>query len=347
MTPKNKLKPPPAEAFAGTQLSLFQEFLCNSVEERDKLSNTIELWDGVPKYHVSRLDMSKLRDRGILPLLEREFQYGGRLFTVRIQPARIKDKNGKVIEYYPSAREELVEDALRKLAADQGHGFLENREVGGVRFTLHMLRNELKKRGHTMSFQQIIENLDIMSSVIIEIQAADGSGDYRSPILVGLVRVSKARLREDPKARWIAYFNPLVIESIYAVSFRQYDYHTFMSHSTQVARWIHKRLAHNYTNANYTQPYRMLFSTIQRDSGLLEYRLLRQAVQKLDEALEELKKHGVLLGYEKDTRRGERQKILDVAYLLTPHPDFVRQVKAANKRQGDSRIRLLKESRPE
>lgn len=334
-------------AFCATQLSLFQSFLCNGPEERDKLSNTIELWDGVPKYFMSRQDMNKQREKGILPTLEREFEYRGRVYTVRIRPARLTDQQGKDKEYYPSAREELVEDALRKIAAEQNHGFLDHQE-SGVIFTLHMLRQELRRRGHALSYQEVVEGLDVLAGCRIEIHSADGTGDYQTPILADLLRVSRSRYKADPKARWMAHFSPLVTRSILSLNYRQYDYHAMMSHSTQLARWLHKRLAHNYVNASLLQPYTILFSTIQRDSGLLEYKEQRHAVRKLDEALDELKAHQILVEITKDARRGARGCILDVVYRMLPHPVFVGQIKAANKRHSDNIEKLppLAESDP-
>jgi len=337
MTSKKKTTQPPSEAaFTGKQIKLFQSFLCNSESARDKLSNTIELWDGVPKYSISRQDMNKLRDsKGFLPTIERDFHYGGCAFTVKLRPARITDEEGNDKEFYPSAREEIVEDALRKIAAEQGHGFLAGQE-SGVMFTLHLLRKELKRRGHALSYQEIIESLDVMTGCRIEIAAADGSGDYKSPILTDLMRVSRKKYLEDPQARWLVHFSPLVARSIHMLTYRQYDYHTMMSHTTQLARWLHKRLAHNYVNASITQSYTILFSTIRRDSALLEYNRLRDAVRKLDNALVELQEHHILLTFQKEERTGERSKILDVSYALTPHPQFVSQIKAANKRQNDA-----------
>lgn len=329
----HRLKQPAETAFTGTQLSLFQSFLCNGDGERQTLSNTIELWDGVPKYFVSRQDMNKLRQRGLLPTMSRDFEYRGRAFTVKIRPARLVDEHGKDMEFYPSGREELVEDALRKLAAEQGYGFLERQESGVV-FTLHMLRRELGRRGHTLSYQEVVDSLRIMTRCHIEMSAADGSRVFESPILPSLAAISRADYENDPQSRWIAYFNPLITQSIQALTYRQYDYHTMMAHSTQLARWLHKRLAHNYLNASLMQPYRLLFSTMQRDSGLLEYGRLRDAIRKFDQALAELREHKVLLSFDKEERRGERDKILDVAYVLTPHPAFVVQVKAANKRHS-------------
>ncbi|MFZ1494331.1 MAG: replication protein [Candidatus Competibacter denitrificans] len=331
---RKKIKPPSPEAFGAKQLSLFQSFLCNSDAERDNLSNTIELWDGVPKYFISRQEMTKRREKGLLPTIDREFEYRGRAFTIKVRPARLTDEGGNDKEFYPSAREELVEDALRKIAAEQHYGFLETQE-SGVIFTLHVLRRELQRRGHTLSYEEVTESLDIMAGCRIEIMAADGTGDYKSPILAGLVRVSRHHYREDPKARWVAYFNPLVTRSIQALSFRQYDYHTMMSHTTQLARWMHKRMAHNYVNASLMQPYTILFSTVQRDSGLLEYARDRDAIRKLDEALGELKTKKVLMFFKKEDRKGERGRILDVVYTITPDPGFVGQIKAANKRHTD------------
>jgi hypothetical protein len=39
--------------------------------------------------------------------------------------------------------------------------------------------------------------------------------------------------------------------------------------------------------------------------------------------------------------RGNQNKILDIKYSLSPHPDFVKDVKAANKRQKDSNEQII------
>ena len=79
----------------------------------------------------------------------------------------------------------------------------------------------------------------------------------------------------------------------------------------------------------------MRFSTIKRDSALLEgYKLQRQAVAALDDALDELKASGVLSSTQKNEIRGERAKLEDVIYTLTASRDFITEIKAANKRQS-------------
>jgi len=81
-----------------------------------------------------------------------------------------------------------------------------------------------------------------------------------------------------------------------------------------------------------------MLSSIRRDSGLLEYKRTNDVVRKLEDALRELIEHKVMLSFQKEEQRGERNKIIDIKYNLTTDPSFVRDVKAANKRQQDARI---------
>lgn len=344
ITPKetkdaHKVPKPAQPEFENYQLNLFQNFLCNTDAERDHLSNAVDLWDNVPRYSVSRQAMSKVRITGrFLERHEAEFQYKGRTLKRTLTPARVQDLDGIDRDFYASANEELIEDALRKLATEQQIGYFDKPNYrSGVVFTLYALREELKKRGHTRSYQQIILALNILSGSIIEITTQDGTtgGEFttRSPYLPHLAAVSRGRLREDPKAKWMVQFHPLVTGSIDKVTYRQFNYHLMMSHSTQLARWLHKQLALKYTFASLTTPFETRYSTIKRDSGLLEqYKRPRDAIEALEEAFTELKDHGVLLGCARDDITGPRGKLLDVAFTLTPSLNFVRDTKAGSKR---------------
>jgi hypothetical protein len=342
-TQKKGVTLPDDAAFASPRLSLFQSFLCNTHDERDRLSNTIELWDSIPKYAVSQQAMNKMRTHdGYLPRLEKEFTYRGRSYTMRISPAIIDVDGEGEKAFYPSANEELIEDALRKIAAEQYRGFFDKPTFrSGVVFSINMLRKELQKRGHTRSYQEIVRSLNILAASHIEICLSDGSGFAKTNFLPALAAVSRKRLASDPQAKWAAHFHPLVTESIDSLSYRQYNYHVMMSHSTQLARWLHKRLAHNYTHASVMSPYSTLLSSIRRDSGLLEYARNNDVVRKFEEVLNDLIKHKVLLYFEKEERRGGRNKIIDIKYSLTPSPVFVRDVKAANKRLDEGKKLLL------
>ena len=335
---------PPADGdFHGKQMDLFRTFLCNGDEQRERLSNTLDLWDSVPRYSVSRQAMDKARKaRGFLDLMEINFQYRGTALKAVIQPARVAEKAGAPSkDYYPSANEELVEDALRKIAAEQNNGYFDKPNFrSGVVFTLHMLREELKRRGHSRSYQQIVLSLNILAGSIIEIRTAsgkNGEGFAKSAYFPSLSAASRNRLADDPEAKWIVQFHPLVTQAIDALTYRQFNYAQMMSHSSQLARWLHKQLSLKFTFASMVTSFEIRYSTIKRDSALLDnYKQQRQAVVMLDAAFEELRGGGVLMLVKKRLVRGARAKLEDVVYTLSASREFVAQMKAANKRHAQS-----------
>ena len=329
--------------FENVQLSLFQNFLCNTDEERARFSNAIDLWDSVPRYSVSRQAMNKARESGrFLENYTAEFQYRGHRYACTISPARVVDLNGDQRDFYPSANEELVEDALRKLAADQLAGFFDKSNYrSGVVFSMYALREELSRRGHARSYQEVNLALEILSKSIIEIRAhGEGKGEAMaiSAYLPSLIAVSQKKLRDDPKAKWAAQFHPFVTGSIDQVTYRQFNYHRMMSHTTQLARWLHKQLVLKYTFAELSKPFDMRYSTIKRDSGLLgSYARERAAIEALQTAFQDLKKGEILSSYERTDITGPRKKLLDVVFKIWPSLAFVKEVKAANRRQATAK----------
>jgi hypothetical protein len=334
---KKTIKKLSDEAFKNSQLSLFQSFICNKEEERDQLSNTMDLWDSIPRYSVSRQTMNKLRQAGsFLDTLKIEFNYRGTSLKAIIHPARIENENGEKLDYYPSATEELIEDALRKIATDQHSGYFEKSDYrSGVIFTLYALREELKKRGHTRSYQEIKQSLKILAHSTIELRKGDGDEESFAvsayfPVLVG---VTRKNLEEDYKTKWLVQFHPLVTESIDQLTYRQYNYHQMMNYNTQLARWLHKQLSLKFTFAGIGNKFETRYSTIKRDSALLNgYKQERQAIWMLDAAFDELKTNGIILRIEKHEIRGARNKLEDVVYDLYATIDFIHSTKAANKR---------------
>jgi hypothetical protein len=324
--------------FGNAQLSLFQNFLCNNDEERQRFSNAIDLWDSVPRYSVNRQAMTKARaNEKFLDNHQVTFHYKGRTYTSTISPARVTDLDGKTRDFYPSATEELVEDALRKLAIEQQAGFFDKPNYrSGVVFSMYALREELRMRGHSRSYQEVRLALDILSGSIIEIASQDqGKGELliKAPYLPSIVAASRSRLRDDPKAKWAVQFHPLVTGSIDKITYRQFNYHAMMSHSTQLARWLHKQLVLKYTFADYMKPFEMRFSTIKRDSALLGgYSRERDAIEAVAVAFNELKQRDILSSIERKDVTGPRKKILDSVFTIWPSIDFVREAKAANKR---------------
>lgn len=337
-------KPLPPAAFENQQLSLFQGFLANTGDQQEALSNAVDLWDSLPRYAISRARMGSLRTpEGFLPVMELPFNYRGKSLTATIYPAQIKGRDGKRVSYYPSAREELIEHALRKISAEQHTGFFDQPNYrSGARFSLHQLRKELEKQGHSLRYDELIEGLDILSLSAIEITATIDDGDEafaRSTYLAALTGVKRKDYDSDPASRWVAQFHPLVTQSIDQVTYRQFNYQRLMRCNTQLARWLISQLVLKYTQAAMLNSFEMRYSTIKRDSALLNgYKQERQAIATLDAAWEELRALGALSHVTKAEERGSRNKLEDVAYTLFPTSQFSAEQKAANRRQRDSKF---------
>jgi len=338
---------PEKSAFKNLQLDIFQTFYANTDEDKSNASNAIELWDSVPKYSVSQVAMNKMRDsNGMLDLLEVEFHYRQTKLKAIVQPALIReevDGELKTLAYYPSANEELIEEVLKKFAAQQNYGFHESNKKTGVLFSLYQLKKELQERGHSRSITQIKRSINILSGSIIEIKGTSGNMVYskKSAYISNVTSVTQEDLKEDPNAQWHISFHPMVTDSIDKLNYRQFNYQTLMSHKTQLARWIHKYIVSRYTMASRLNYFEIRYSTIKRDSNMLNnYSIERVAIQQCDASLQELVAGRIAIKVEKEVDYGKRKKIEDVIYKIYPTSEFVAEVKASNKRKSDGSDKL-------
>ena len=337
-------KPVPPDAYSNHQLCLFQDFLANTNDERDQLGNAFDLWDSVPRFSITRKRQEEMRlPTGSLPICTINFKYRGNEFKILIRPARLKDPiTGEEKEHYPGAREELVEHALRKIAVDDGFYDVDGFR-SGCRFTLHRLRTHLADQGHTLRYDELTEALDILSLSNIDIQGETDDAEVcytRMNYLSLLARVSKKdhSVNNSQDSKWLIQFHPLITNSISNLTYRQFNYRRLMKCRTQLSRWLISQLVLKYTQASLTNNFIMRYSTIKRDSALLEgYKRERDAIATLDASWDELKSLGVLTSYTKAEERGKRAKIVDVVYTIFPSPQFTAEQKASNRRLIDAK----------
>jgi len=333
----NIVVPPVPVAFKSLQTDLFQNFLVNKNAEKKPLSNTIELWDRLPKYSVSQVEQNKMRTKeGLLPLQRRDVVIKDCTYSIFISPALLADEEGRA--YYPSANEELVEDALRKIATLQSQCFFDERESHcGVTFTLHQLRTELKERGHSRSYQQIIKSLYILAGADIEIRTKNGQGVSIEKFM-SLTGFTESERLDNPNSKWVGYFHSLVRKAMSHVEYRQYNYEQMMLLETHLARWLYKRLAHYWVNAGALSPITLSFAEIRQESGMLERSRANDAVKELEAIFKTFLEGSVFRSIKRiEEIRGARNKIINIVYEAYPHSDFIKSVKAANRRQADGK----------
>src|SRR5712691_1069125 len=311
------------------QLSLFQTFLA----DEERYSNTIELYDAVPKYFSNHRIMASMRKSGqYLPILKREFVHKGDTYLLYVRPARLMYPNGEEMEYYPGPREELIEEALRKIACDRLRGVYLD-DGAGVQFTLHEMKKELKERGHDIDKADLVQALKICNLTNISIQAVDGKAVMQSAIFPTLLIASREDWLAAPQqARCYVQFNTVVPACINHLTYRQFDYILYMEYKHRLSRWLYKRIAHNYVQASLIHPYTIKMSTILRDSGTHTSERGNDNMKRVEEALRELHAKRVLMRYEIDILRGKHMKVVDAKYTLYPDMDFIVEVKKSNSR---------------
>ncbi len=340
--PKNPtapIKPPPKELIQSVQFDLFSQFITN---DPSKVSNTVEVWESIPKYFFTPKQVEKLRtDEGLAKPYKLDYVYNDILCAVKIQPALIEQEEGNYKAFFPSLTEELVEEALTKFFTEQQYGIhdLKNSE-SWVKFSLSMIHKELKARGRERNRNQIKRAIEIMSSCVITLYKEEKEV-WKGSILQDLVTVGREEYIEDTDSQHIARLPLFISHSINNLEYRQFNYDRLMSCNEQLTRWIYKQLIHRFRQANLLNHYHFMYSGLARDSGLLQQATEGRNRQKVKSSLDELINRGVITKY-KSKPQMEGRKITDVKYIVTPTSDFVTEQKAANRRSNENYEKVIK-----
>ena len=325
------------------QLLLFE--LGDYPAER-QLSNSIAFYDAVPRYVWGKSD----RQAGkFLDSIERDFEVSGKKYQVTIRPARVPDTDGVEKDHFPGAREEFVEDALRRITCE-GSGLFLDAEMGSV-FTLYQIREELKRMGRTYSINQIRQALEVCAGTQLKITRVDENEDEYTmtfPMFETLVLHSKKEHEQRGRidARGFVRFNPLVTKSIMKKTFRLYHYEKAiqLGHDT-LARYLLKRLCRVYTFAAESKPYSVFLTTLYSDSGM-QFTTIREMKQRVEKSLKELIGKEVLSHFEMEPVK-EGRSIHNWRLILYPHKKFVSLSIYANRRQQQVRADLIEQDRKE
>lgn len=290
-----------------------------------KYSNTIELYDVLPKY-----DWGKQREYKDLSnaTVKRQCQLRGTTFHVVVKPAIISKKGGNVL-IYPSAREELVEDALRKLAVNGNGLFIDGN--AGVLFTLYELQAELKKRGHTLSLSEIKEAIEVCRYSSLDCTSEDGESYISSSFfpMIGLTTRSDYKNKKGI-AKCYVQFNPLVTESILNLTFRQYNYQIGMEIKSPLARYIYKRMSHYWLQASKKDPYTPSLVSYLRQSPRGLSKRMSENSRAMRNSLDILISHNVIDSYEESLIK-EGRKLKDIRFTIWPHEKFISQLMDAHQ----------------
>lgn len=320
------------------QYDLFSSFLSN---DPDSVSNTVEIWEAIPKYIFTPKQIEKLRTKkGHADPFSWQYMYNNSEFQVDIQPALIKGEEGYKA-YFPGITEEFVEEALKKIFTYQNHGIHDvNKHESWVKFSLNMIYRELKSRGRTRDLDQIKHALQVMSKCVITLSKKEPGGRkftqvWQGQILQEMITVGREEYLEDSSSFHLAKLPTFITHSINQLEYRQFNYDRLMECDEQVARWLYKRLIHRYKQAAINNDYHFTFSSIVKDSALLQQASEHHNRQKLKAALDELVRKKVIRDYQIELKK-EGRKIIDTTYTVFPTSEFIQEQKASNKRYSNT-----------
>ncbi|CAL4044163.1 plasmid replication protein [Buchnera aphidicola] len=296
--------------------------------KEDEYSNTIELYDAIPKYvwnqKKENIDLSNA-------IIIRYCNLRGKRFLIKIKPAIIEKKNFNTVLIYPGQREEILEDVLRKLAVEGKGKIIDGK--AGVIFTLYELQKELMKIGHGYNLNEIKEALRVCQGANLECISKDRKIFISSSFFPVISLTTKNFLKEN-KNKGICYvqFNPLVNSAIKSLSFRQYNYTTGMQIRSPLARYMYKRMSHYWVQAHNLYPYTpSLISFLNCSPRELSLRI-SENIRAMKNALDVLIQKKIISSY-KLIKKKYGRKIVDVKYIILPHRNFVEQIMRSNKKR--------------
>jgi hypothetical protein len=310
------------------QLDLFQ----TSEQDKEKYSNTVEIYDVMPKYYFGGVEREIGKNVHALPNLRRNFSCRKKEYALTITPASLTREDGMTVHYYPSQREELVEDVLRKFAANRKGLYLD--KDAAVKFTLYEVQQELKREGHGYNTNEIKQAIEICNKSIVEITSKDGNQISHSSSIFPFVGIETNEGIIGGKNKVAVMFHPLVTKAIDENSYRLVNYERLMSYKISLARWWTKRLSHHFTQAEYEKEkkYGIKLTTLIADSAMKRYKKLSDNIIQVTKALDEMVKADAIAKYEivKEFDEKNKRRIKDARITLYVSKAFAAEVKKAN-----------------
>ncbi len=126
----------------------------------------------------------------------------------------------------------------------------------------------------------------------------------------------------------------MVTDSILNLRYRRYDYKLGMSIKSHLARWIHRRMSQNWTQASTDKPYTFTQTSYLQASprGLSE--TMSENTRAVKSALDTLIKHEIVERYEAIPEK-EGRRIIDVHYRVYATKKFVSQTISHNVHRNE------------
>jgi hypothetical protein len=307
-------------------------------------TNYTALYDLAPRFIYDRTG-----DQRFLEKVTREFPFNNELYTVTVYPARITDADGEDFERLPGEREALVEDVLRRFAAEKLR-LNANNEVT-LDFTIYQISQELKKQKHTLSYTEIKEALSILNGSKIEIARVVEPGEKKPRPVVNASALPVLAYKDanNPDAGSFVQFNPLLVQAIKNLEFEQVNYAWMMRIRGALPRWIFKfaSLALLPDSDDPSSAIELRAAELIKASGRSRSRQ-RDALADITAAIKKLKESGVIAEFHSQAVKNGKVKE-DVRFTVRFSQEFMddrRLSRSAARHRENEALRITGKARP-
>jgi len=295
------------------QLSLFY------YDVTAQYTNVVDVYGEIPKY-VHDQQLGKQPES--LKSIQRHFTANGERYSLVLHPAKIEvlDVSGELErtwEAFPGTREELVEDAIMKIAIRKRSIFT-LKDTTRVPVGLYEIEKELKDCGHTMAWADIKNSLRILNGARMVLRK-DNKVTWSTSTFPEILISSEA----DGDEIGYVQLHPLVVEGIKSGMYLQIDYDLSMRLRGKYTRKIYKRLAckFHWAGKPASDPFRIgLCSFLDKHSFKLYGRLSDNA-KAFRSALDELKDQDLVGSFE-ERQIKQGNKTVDYEYFIKATPKF-------------------------
>ena len=347
---------PAKPAALSQQIELFDSWFAAPTETEH--SRTLAFWDVIPWHLISH--QRKGRNPEVITFDGVKID-DSREVSVHLTPAILAPlpNSAGTRVLFPGVREELVERVLRKMAVHKladseiqqraGNGTIEV----GITFSLHQLRKELESSGHEFKLSDIRESLEVMHLCNVRVECPKDTLIHRKsgPILGDLETIVDPNDEDGERSLYRASFHPLASAAIMGELYHPINYARVMALSQPLARWITNLLNVRFRYATRgiaekKRSFRLTLKRVLTDSGMRPEPRIRDNIQRVRDAIEELRKVGFLdMGMSLDRietlkheRTTGRPRINAAEWELYPSDRFAREIIEGNiakrNRQG-------------
>jgi hypothetical protein len=310
--------------------------------KRPAYSATIDLYDAIPKFvYGARKTIEKIANKRIA------FEHHKIKYFVELVPAQIEDNEitgEDAGSYIPGESEELIEDALRKLALE-GHGTMSKTAIVGVRFKMYELFKILRDCGVARKYSQIYKSLLIMSRTNITLTCSMAGN--RMMMVCNIIPFMRIMTRDnappDEDTICDVTFHPLVTRSFSLNTQRLFNIEKFFSYKHNVSRRLHKKISHNFSTANaINKHYHITMSSIVNEFNIVSRRWPKETYSRnILPALLELKEKNVIekYSYENIIREIDGEEKEDFLIKLTLTEQTINEIITANVYSGKTMVK--------